>query len=238
MSFFLVLCCTLFGNRVAAQITQSDEHVQKVTANMVTAYQKDIGSQSRLYRGFAYEFYDVLAVGNPFYGDSVRFTNGRVKYDGIEYKGIPLLYDQYRQVLVTFLYDNVSKVALLSDYVTEFDVRGRHFIRLVPDEQNKKMDVTFYNELYNNKLQVLVQIEKTRLEEGLTARKVFSEKKTYYLRKDGIYYNVNTKGRVLNVLNDKRKELKQYIKNSHIDFSEDRDRILILIAAYYDKISN
>lgn len=236
MPFFMALCFMLFGNHVIAQ-NVNDEQLKRVTDNMVTAYQKAIGPQSRLYRGDAYEFYDVFAIGNPYYRDSLAFKNGTVKYDGIIYKNIPLLYDLYRQVLVTYLYDNYSKVALISDIVTEFDLRGHHFINFIPDERNQKMDNGFYDELYNNKLQVLVKRIKTRQEESLTAKKIFYEKTTYYLKKDGIYYTVNNKGQLLDVLSDKKKELKKYIKEKHIDYPDDRDRALLMLVTYYNEIS-
>ncbi len=239
----MVFYAIIFGDKAIAQIVENNEQLDRVTENMVAAYRKEIGPQSRLYRGPAYEFYDLFAAGTPFYSDSQDFTNGTVKYDGIVYKNIPLLYDEYRQVLVTFLYDNTGKVALLkvallSDFVDEFDLHGHHFIRFVPGEQNKKMDISFYDELYNNKLQLLVKREKLREAESVSLKTIFVNKNTYYLRKGQNYYTVNSKGQLLDVLNDKKKELKLYIKKNNIDFSDDRDRALTSVISYYDKISN
>ncbi|MFD0750385.1 hypothetical protein ACFQZS_09550 [Mucilaginibacter calamicampi] len=232
----MVFYCMIFGNKAIAQIVENNEQLNSVAENIVTTYQKNIGPQSRLYRGPAYEFYDQFAAGTPYYSDSQNFTNGTVKYDGIVYKNIPLLYDEYRQVLVTFLYDKTSNVALLSDFVNEFDLRGHHFIRVVPDENNKKMDIFFYDELYNNKLQLLVKREKSREAESLSLKTIFVNKNTYYLKKGQHYYTVNSKGQLLNVLNDKKKELKLYIKKN-IDFS-DLEMALTSVISYYDKISN
>jgi len=100
------------------------------------------------------------------------------------------------------------------------------------------MDVAFYDELYNNKMQLLVKREKSRQQEGTSARTIFLTKNTYYLKKGGIYYTVNTKGQFLDILADKKKELKKYIKENNIDFSENHDRALVLVTAYYNKISN
>jgi len=238
LPFLMVFYSIIFGNKAIAQIVENNEQLKRVTENMVATYQKDIGPQSRLYRGPSYEFYDLFAAGTPYFFDSAAFTNGRVKYDGIVYKNIPLLYDEYRQVLVTFLNDNTSKIALLSDFVNEFDLRGHHFISFVPDEPNKKMDVSFYDELYNNKLQLLVKRQKLRREESLSLKTIFDNKNTYYLKKGQIYYTVNSKGQLLDVLSDKKKELKLYIKKNNIDFSDDRERALISVISYYDEISN
>jgi len=233
----MVFYCVILGNKAIAQIVENNEQLNRVTENMVATYQKDIGPQSRLYRGPAYELYDLFSRSTPYFVDSAAFTNGRVKYDGIVYKNIPLLYDEYRQVLVTFLYDNTSKVALLSDFVNEFDLRGHHFVRFGPDELNKKMDVAFYDVVYNNKLQLLVKRQKLRQAESLTLKTIYDNENTYYLKKGQIYYTVNSKGQLLDVLNDKKKELKLYMKKN-VDFSEDRERALISVISYYDKISN
>lgn len=232
---FILLCGFTYAYPVLAQVTGN----QLVIANTVTAYQKAIGPQSQLYRGAIYEYYDVQSIGTPYFKDNPAFfENGSVTYYGTSYKNIRLLYDLNLKQVITFLYDNISKLALLSEGVSAFDLHGHHFIKLVPDELNKKMDAGFYDELYNNKLQLLVKRSKSGQFESLTAKRVYYSQNSYYIKKGGIYHSVNTKGQVLKLLNDKKKELKKYIKDRGIDYSDNKEQAMVMILAYYDSITN
>ncbi len=235
---FILLCGFAYALPGFTQGTGNEEQLQKVVETSIANYQKAIGPQSQLYRGSIYEFYDVRSISGPLFNDTLQFKNGNVKYYGTSYKNIPLLYDLNLKQLVSMLYDNTSKFVLLSEGVSEFDIYGHHFIRLVPDTLNKKMDVGFYDELYNNKLQLLVKRTKTGQFESLTGKRVYYLQTTYYLKKGSIYQTVRTKGQVLDVLSDKKKELKKYLKDNHIDYSDDKERAMVMLLTYYDRITN
>lgn len=233
------MCILTYACPAIAQSTGNDQQLQQVISNTVTAYQKAIGAHSQLYRGAIYEFYDVHSIGKPYFKDTIQFVNGNVDYYGTTYKNIPLIYDLNQKRVITYLYDKTSKLALLSEGLSAFDIYGHHFIKLIPDELNKKMDVGFYDELYkSNKLQLLVKRTKSGQFESITSKRVYYLSNTYYIRKDSIYHTVRTKGQVLDFLSDKKKELKKYIKDNGIDFTEDRERAMVMLLAYYDRISN
>lgn len=232
---FILLCGFTYACPVLGQEASSN---RVVIENTVTAYQKAIGLHSQLYRGAIYEYYDVRSVSGPYFKDSIQLVNGNVTYYGTSYKNIPLIYDLNLKQVVTMLYDSSTKFALLSEGLSSFDLYGHHFINFTPDEHNKKMDAGFYDELYNNKLQLLVKRSKSGQFESLTAKRVYYLKNTYYIKKGETYHSVSTKGQVLNLLNDKKKELKKYIKDRGIDYSDDKERAMVMILAYYDSITN
>ena len=238
LSGLLILCCSAWGNRVFCQAISNDPQLP-VTANMVSDYQKAIGPQSQIYRGPMYEFYNIQSIGNAYFFDAPAFSNGTVKYDGIVYKDVPLIYDEYGQLLITLLYNNYTKFTFLNDRLSEFDLHGHHFIRFQPDESNKKMEVGFYDELYNNKLQLLVKRIKAIQQDPSTTQNSFEIKNTYYLKKGTQYFSVNSQGQVLDVLNDKKKEIKQYLKDNKISFSKkNKEEAIMAMVTYYDRITN
>jgi hypothetical protein len=232
---FILLCFFAYACPVLGQVSDNN---RPVIENTIDAYQKAIGLHSQLYRGAIYEFYDVRSEGKPYFKDTVQLVNGNINYYGTSYKNIPLIYDLNRQQLVTLLYDNSTKYAFLNEGISSFDIYGHHFIRLIPDELNIKMDVGFYDELYNNKLQLLVKRSKSGQFESMTGKRVYYLKNSYYIKKGGIYQTVSTKGQVLNLLNDKKKELKKYIKDRGIDYSDNKEKAMVMILAYYDSITN
>ena len=232
---FILLCAFTYACPVLGQATGNQQAIE----NTIATYQKAIGPHSQLYRGAIYEFYDVRSEGKPYFKDTVQFVNGNVSYYGISYKNIPLIYDLNQKQLVTLLYDKTSKLAFLSEGLSSFDIYGHHFIRLIPDELNKKMDVGFYDELYNsNKLQLLVKRTKSGQFESLTGKRVYYSQNNYYIKKDATYQSVSTKGQILKVLNDKKKELKKYIKDRGIDYSDNKEQAMVMLLAYYDSITN
>lgn len=232
---FILLCFFAYARPVLGQVTATN---QPVIDNTIAAYQKAIGLHSQLYRGAIYEFYDINSTHGPLFNDSFQFQNGNVKYFGIAYKNIPLIYDLAAKQVITLSYDKTQKYFLLNEGISEFDIYGHHFINFIPDELNKKMDAGFYDELHNNKTQLLVKRAKTGQFESITAKRVYNLQTTYYLKKDSIYYNVNTKGKFLDVLNDKKKELKKYLKDKGIDYSGNKELAMVMLLEYYDRITN
>ncbi len=238
LSFIIAIYFVAITNCGFCQSSVNTDPLKQVIENTITAYQKSIGAQSKLYRGLGYEFYDLQTTSSPYFKDSIAFTNGSVKYDGDVYKDIPLLYDVNKQLLVIYSYDNASKISLFNDYVTEFDARGHHFINYKPDSVNRKMDAGFYDEIYKGKHQVLARRTKSRQQESLTQRTIFIPTIDYYIKMGDKYIAINSKGKLLDVLNDKKKEMKKYIKATGIDFSDNKEQSIILTVAHYDQISN
>jgi hypothetical protein len=232
---FILLCS--FGCAYPA-LSQGTAN-QQVIENTIASYNKAIGQHSQLYRGAIYEYYDPIRSGSPYFKDSIGFTNGSILYYGIHYKNVPLIYDQYLKQVVTLLHNNYSKLFLMNEGISAFDMYGHHFIRLLPDELNNKMDAEFYDELYNSsKLQLLVKRVKKRQIESLTSKIVFYPSDTYYIKKGATYKSVKTKGQVLDVLNDKKQELKKYLKDNHIDYSDNKEQAMVMLLTYYDSITN
>lgn len=233
---FILLCFFTYTCPVLGQVTGNN---RPVIENTIDAYQKAISLHSQLYRGAIYEFYDVRSEGGPYFKDTIQLVNGNITYFGISYKNVPLIYDLALRQLITLLYDKTTKFAFLSEGVSSFDLYGHHFIRLIPDEVNKKMDVGFYDELYNSsKLQLLVKRTKSGQFESLTGKRVYYSQNSYYIKKGATYHSVGTKGQILNLLNDKKKELKKYLKDNGIDYSDNKERAMVMLLAYYDRITN
>jgi len=235
LKLFILICSFAYACPVLGQETGNN---RPVIENTVTAYQKAIGLHSQLYRGAIYEYYDVRSISGPYFKDTIQLVNGNVTYYGTSYKNIPLIYDLNLKQVVTMLYDKSTKFALLSEGISDFDLYGHHFISFVPDEQNKKMDAGFYDELYNNKLQLLVKRTKSGQFESLTAKRVYYLKNTYYIKKGATYHSVSTKGQVLNLLGDKKKELKKYLKDSGVDYTDNKELAMVMLLTYYDRITN
>ena len=231
-----------FNTVALAQKSSADTaQLHNVTANMADAFYKAMGERARLYNGPAVEPYEFISTTtNANFKDTTAFINGNVSYDGITYTNIPLQYNIDRDLLIAHLYNQFAQFSLLSDRVTNFDLMGHHFIRLYADSLHRLTQTGFYDQLYANKLLVLARRTKSIQQEAVSRgiNKYISPKTTYLLKKGANYYDVNSQGAFLDALKDKKKEIKQYLKDNKIRFRDNPEYAMAMIAAYYDHLTN
>lgn len=237
----ILLYCALFGNnRVLAQDKIADSvQLHQTTVNMAAMFNKAVVEQSRLYNGPAFVPYSFKSETNGNFQDVTNFNTGSVNYDGIVYTNVPLIYNIDRDMLISRLYNGFALYTLLSDRVYEFDLLNHHFVRVLPDNLNKQITAGFYDELYNNKLQLLARrtksIQRVASSDGI--KSVFNQNTEYFLKKKGVYYNANSQGKILDILKDKKKELKQYVKDNKADFGDNPEHAMVMLVAYYDHLT-
>lgn len=223
------------GN-VYAQMAADSTGANQVIAGYYTA----IGKQSHLYNGPEYDFYNPIIKGNAYVFDIKEFTPGSVKYSGVTYSNVPMLYDINKDVAVILLYNRFTKISLLGTKVDWFKLHNHYFVHVRPDSAGKhNVADGFYDELYGGKnVSVLAKRSKTiqNLTGSSSTESVFSETKDYYLKKGRDYFSFGGKGGLLDLLKDKKKELRQYIKANNIDFRENPEPAMVSIVAYYEKL--
>ena len=194
--------------------------------------------RSHLYTGFYNEPYDPSIKNNPYFRDTLQFIKGTVNYDGNVYRQVPLLYDIYKDIVISLLSDTISKYDMLTEQVHYFDFSNHHFVRISSDTANLKTG--FYDEIYSKKLRVLTRYEKSiqTTTNNQHLERFFDKSTSYFLKKGTTYFPVNSEGALIDVLKDKKKELKQYLKSNKIKFRKDPENALTLLAAYYDHLTN
>jgi hypothetical protein len=236
-----ILTCCISGISVAcfAQNNLADSaSTQRVIAATVNNYYNAIGDQSRLYNGPEYTFYNPIIKGNPYLNDSPTFETGSVKYDGFEYNGVSILYDLNRDCAVILLSNKISMMRLITERIEWFNVPGHHFVYLNLD-RTTGLSPGFYDQLYNGQVELLVKRRKPLLKTSAisgTIDNYFGASNDIYLKKGGVYKSIGSKGSILSVLKDKKKELKQYISSNNISF-DDKEQAMVKVAAYYDQLT-
>lgn len=235
----LIITSSLLANGdVRAQTTIDSTGLSHVIAK----YNTTIDQQSHLYNGPEYEFYDPLIKGNAYVFDVKTFSPGNVNYNGAVYSNIPMMYDINKDVVVTLLYNHFTKISLLSTWVPEFWLLNHHFVRINSDSTGKAALTTgFYDQLYKGpNTQILARREKS-IQTAAGSNNVesfFRESKSYYVKKGANYSSFGSKGALLDIFKDKKKELRQYIKTNNIDFSENFEQAITSVASYYDHLTN
>ena len=240
ISFLYFLSILSIGKLFAQSVPDSSSvraEVNQITAN----FYKAIGQQSRLYDGHEYLPYDPHIKNNALFPyDAKSWLIGEVNYDGTLYKGVPMMYDVYKDIVVALLYNKFSMFTLLSERVSEFSLGNHYFIRLTANQLiNNKADMSpgFYNELYGGTTEVLAKRKKTfqNSSNAVAAPETsFISTDDYYIKKGGTYYKVSGQGSVLKVLKDKKSAIQQYFKQNHIKFRDNPEDAMAKMAYYYD----
>jgi hypothetical protein len=233
--------CKSFGQAAQGDTATSQHALDNVTANFYLT----IGQQSRLYSGHEYLPYERTIKGTALYPlDAQTWAVGDVTYDGAVYKNIPLMYDIYKDVLVSLLYNHFSMYTLLTERVSDFSFSGHRFVRLnAAGLVNDKSGIStgFYDQLYGGKSEVLAKRSKTiqnSTNQTLALETYFIETNDYYVRKGGTYYKVSGQGSFLDVFKDKKQALQKYMKDNSFKFRTDPEAAMARLAAYYDQLSN
>ncbi|MFI5136309.1 MAG: hypothetical protein ACHQIM_00690 [Sphingobacteriales bacterium] len=238
------ICCFILSIAFKSVLGQSNSdsiNYQQSVFNIVKQFDQGIGEESRLYNGFVQNQYDPGIEGNAYLDDNDGWSTGSVDYDGETFEGVPMLYDLYTDQVIVLLGSNGLPYRLVKDKVNNFDLRRRHFVR-VPDNE-EGVQGGFYEELYGGKSQVVNKLEKklTTTKGAAGISRYFSpvdNYQRYYIKKGSKYYSVSGLGSVLEVFSDKKKEIKQFIKDSKLRFNELRELSLVEIAGYYDRLTN
>jgi hypothetical protein len=240
----VLLFCAFFVQNARAQTTVSDSSSQQnALNNAIALYNTGIDIQAPIYTGPEYYFYDPHIKGNAYYMDINGFTKGSVYYDGTLYNNVSMLYDINTDQLVVLYPSRVSKFIAIKERVKSFDFLGGHFININADTLAANGDVKsgYYRQLYNGRSEVLGKYSKsmqTTTSNTNGVENYFSFSKDFYIKKNNVYHSVGSKGSVLDLFKDKKKEVRKFISANDLDFRGNPEESLVKVATYYDHLSN
>ncbi|MES3016518.1 MAG: hypothetical protein V4721_02015 [Bacteroidota bacterium] len=205
-------------------------------------YHKSLSDQAGIYSGPEYIGYPHPAkTGNQFF-NSIDVSRGDIYYDGMQYKNVPLQYDLARNEVIVKHLDNFSQISLHNEKIRDFTVFDHHFIKMDEEASAKSgLPKGFYDQLYSGKSEVLVRRTKefiiTTDQQGIWMS-FFDENKNIYLRKGTEYTPVSSRKSVLKALGKNEKEIQAHLKQSGIKFKNAREKAIVAMVAYYDKLNN
>lgn len=231
---FLPFGLLIHFNAIAQLNAGDSSYYAEAIAYVRSVYVHNIGIQAAWINGrnnVPYNF--QFEKGSAYFG-SDKFQQGVLTYEGIDYPGIPLLYDEITSTLITQVPQ--GRLELISRKVDGFSIAGHRFVRVADD----KITAGFYEQLYAGKTWVLKKNKKQIKEElvsGLGVLHSVEEKLVYYIKRSGSYYSVNGRKTLLKAFNDHRDELQQLIKKNKLNWKKDADRMLVEVASYYDQLT-
>ena len=238
---FLITCFIFLSlQQLNAQTPAADSLLyRKAISNAVQVYYQVTAEQSGLFNGSQYGAYPFRfeEEGHQYFMSN-KPGMGAVLYDNVLYESVQLQYDEVQEVVI--MQDSVRRIQLLNPRIASFTLFGNPFVRIVKDSTSRPLVRTgFYNVLYNGGI-VLLKKEEKLIREEVTREAVlrFIDVNTYYyLQKAGVYYSIRNKNSLADIFDDRKKEIRQFIRKNKLSYKHDRDNMLAQTVAYYDQLN-
>jgi hypothetical protein len=195
------------------------------------------GPDSRLYDGREYIRNGTPSKGFPYFEwDSLR--PGVLNYDGISYN-IPLEYDLAQDQLVIRNYSDNILISLVAEKTSLFSIGSFHFRYFGPGSDHLQ-DPGFYQELFTgSRVTLLVRRHKNLVYPSSNDEQPqYVQVNNYFLLLDGSSYRISDEKELLDVLGDRKEELKKYIRKNRHSFKHHLEGSLTRIITYYQQLKS
>jgi hypothetical protein len=205
---------------------------------VIDAQTTSIQQSSNILNGRSHIAYPSTIQGSGYFVDG--WSTGSVVYEDVEYRGVKLKYDQYKDELI-ILHPNGLPVILFSPRVNSFSLLSRRFININP----LGLAVTgsesgFFELLSEGSINLLVKRKKILDEVVQTSgvTKSFVSRNEFLAVKGGKIYKIKKESNLFDLMPEKKQGAKNLLRQNNINFNTDPQSALLLIAEYFNQSSN
>jgi hypothetical protein len=220
----------------AQQISDSSLCKESV-AKIQQIYLTEMGDNAEIYHGNEYIRNGQKANGFPFF-ESDNFLDGWISYQGIIYINQKLYYDLVSDELIIPNYTKNTLIVLSSDKVDSFSIGTHVFIVVRSDTSNPIINEGYYEPLYSGEPGVYARREKRLVIGSGSEEAKYIQYNNYFIRYKNIFYNVDGKSSLLEILKDQKDVLKKYIRTTKLNFKTNLESALVLSAIYYSQLKH
>jgi len=230
---------TTFGAAYSQTRATDSIFLMSAVRNAHELYSRALGVGSHLLNGVQYKEYNAHFddVGHPYFA-SDDWVEGSVHYDGDLYEDVAILFDLFREkVVIEHPYAGI-KLELISEKIKSFSLPGHRFVRLDADTiKNSPIRTGFYDVLYDGRVKFYVKRHKEKREQIVSGaiQIEFSDIVHFYIVKHGQYIPVKSKSSVLEVFQDRKSDLRKYIRKNKIHFRKSREEAITRVVSFYDE---
>lgn len=199
-----------------------------------SVYQAAAASQAALYTGTVEEAVTTATQGHPFFL-SDEFQTGSLKYQGLIYENVRLRLHTIREEL-TLQTPNRSLSIVLDPKNLEYAFIKDAKLHYVTEDEMLKGLPRGYVILLHEGAHPLIWKCRKHIHNDIENRRAvtyYTQKDQYYLLKDGLYHSIGSKGSLLKLFPQEKKQLKAFIKSQGLDFGKEYRQEAILRTLEY-----
>lgn len=235
-TFLPIVTLGLFAIQAIAQNAPDTAYTARTEMQVVDVYNKTIGDQSECYNGPQFNSPPKAYSGSPYFLDSASLQPANIRYNGTQYKEVPILYDAYDDWMVSVSHSVLYSVR--NEKLSDVFLAGHHFIYLT-ESKDIKLATGYYDQLYDGLSEVLVKRKRGVIKrvDQQSVQVIYEVDDVIYIKKGLDYLPVSSKQSVLSVFKNRAKQLKEYMSANNISFRKDKEHSIAQMAAYYDQIN-
>jgi len=177
--------------------------------------------------------------GHPYF-ETRNFEISQITINGLTYKDVPLLYNIWKDEVLTFQPIHKQKILIRADKINEFTIyfnSPTSFIRLDENPGYGNHGNGIYELAVKGKAQLLVkhrkQTKATR--EVSKFREEFFQQADYFLENEGKIAQISKKKQAFEFLQLNQKEWRSSIRQNGLDFRTDKRSFLTYLTTIYNQ---
>jgi hypothetical protein len=224
LSVFAVL---FFVQEINAQVVGED-------LPFLSAYQQELPYFQELITGGQYATPSPRIKGDPYF-TSRQFEEGTLRINGITYPKVPLIYDTYRDQLITFHPIFNQKILIKPEKIDGFTLsEGQLFRFFEGNESFLHRGNGIYQVLGQGNAIALAKRYKTTKESRDQARydSEYVEKTTYFIWEEGRFSSIKNSAQAIASLGLDAKVLKRELKAKGLQFKKSPETFLKFLVTY------
>jgi hypothetical protein len=205
--------------------------------NIHQVYLKQIGDNAQIYHGREFIRNGQKANGFPFF-ESDNLLVGSVSYQGTIYPDKNVYYNIVDDELITNNYLNNAFIVLAPEKVDSFVIQQHVFVPLISDKYNHLEKDGYYDQLYSGEPGLYAKREKRLVVGSGSEETKYIQHDDYFIKLKNVFYAVDGKSELLDVLKDQADVLKKYIRTNKLNFKKDLESSLVLTTIYYSQLKH
>jgi hypothetical protein len=230
---FLFVCISQIHAQQSPDSALYKESVYKIHQ----VYLDEIGDNAQIYHGSEFIRNGEKAVGFPFY-ESDSMLTGMVSYLGTIYKNLNFFYNLVSDELVTNNYTHDALITLAYGKVDSFSIGNHLFIKLAAGKSNGLINDGFYEQLFSGEPAFYARREKRLISGTGSEETKYVQFNYYFIKLKNVFYPVDGKNTLFEVLKDQKDVLKKYIRSNKLNFKKSPESSLLLSTIFYSQLKH
>jgi hypothetical protein len=190
-----------------------------------------------IYNGREHVTYSSSIKGNPYFS-SDSWQKGSIIFQNIFYTNVSLKYDLVADEVI-IIHPNISAgVVLFTPRVRSFSLEGKLFIYLSGMEE-KGLKTGIYHQAVTGTLSLYIRHSKM-IEENIVdnaLEKKITSRDAYFVLKNGQYHPVRKQKDIIDLIQDKKKEINSLLKSRQIRYKDDPEHFLVNLIQHYNQLN-
>lgn len=197
-------------------------------------YKDQLPYFQELITGGQYQEPSRLIEGDPYFF-SRQFESGSLTINGITYPAVPLIYDVYKDQVVTFHPVFKQKILIKPEKIDGFSLSNQdRFSHFSGNEDYFKNGNGIYQVLAEGEFWALSKRYKTTKPTRELSKydEIYVDKSDFFLWKSGVFYPIKKGSQAFEILGLDKKQVRKELRANRMNFKEDPEDFLKFLVQF------